>query len=75
MSAEATREVIGTRVNVAGWSPLLGPSLANWDRAPTGNWELALSSQPAIRDALRSGAIHELALILSFRADFPAWLA
>jgi hypothetical protein len=83
--ASATGDVISTRLGTgAGWLPLLDPpdqvastggSPAPWDPAPTGEWELALSSDVDTREALRSGAIADLALVLSYRADLPAWPA
>jgi hypothetical protein len=71
--ATATRGIISTRTNAASWLGLLDPGLAHWDKSPVGDWELALSSEPTTRDALRSGAIEDLALVLSYRADLPPW--
>jgi hypothetical protein len=72
-AAVATRDVISTRLAAAAWRGLLDPTASDWDKSPTGDWELALSSEPATREALRSGAIADLALVLSYHGDLPPW--
>jgi hypothetical protein len=72
-AAVASRDVISTRLNAVSWLPLLDPAPANWDKSPKGEWELALSSEPPTREALRSGAIQDLAFVLSYRAELPPW--
>ena len=59
------------RGSVPLWTGLLDPTPPDWDKAPTGDWELALSSEPTTREALRSGAIADLALVLSYHAALP----
>jgi len=82
-SATAADDVISTRLGTGtSWLPLLDPpnqvapsggQPAPWDKSPTGEWELALSEDPDTREALRSGGIADLALVLSYRAELPPW--
>jgi cold shock CspA family protein len=72
-AATAVRDVISTRLGAGAWQPLLEPPGGDWDPAPTGDWELAFSSAPETRDQLRSGAVVDVVLVLSYRAETPAW--
>ena len=81
--ATALDDVISTRLGTgSGWIPLTDPpdqvappggTASAWDKTPTGDWEFALSSDADTREALRSGAIADLALVLSYRAELPDW--
>jgi hypothetical protein len=83
--ATAANDVISTRLGTgAAWLPLVDPpdqvappggSSEPWAKTPTGDWELALSSDPDTREALRSGEIADLVLVLSYAANLPAWPA
>jgi hypothetical protein len=64
--------VLSTRLGAIAWLPLLSPP-AGWDPSPTGDWELAISSDPDTRTALRSNAVTDLLLVFSYRADLPPW--
>ncbi|MFE1797715.1 LamG-like jellyroll fold domain-containing protein [Streptomyces sp. NPDC059517] len=81
-AATAVRDIISTRLGATTWLPLTDPPARvaapgkdphPWDPAPTGVWELALSNELETRDALRSGAITDLVLVLSYRGDLPPW--
>ena len=83
-SAEARDDVISTRLGTgATWASLVDPpdmvapvgggEPTRWDKQPTGTWELALSSEANTREALRSGAVEDLVLVLSYRSELLAW--
>ncbi|MFF0204438.1 LamG-like jellyroll fold domain-containing protein [Streptomyces sp. NPDC005017] len=84
-AATATGDIISTRLGTgSAWLPLTDPpnqaappgeSSSPWAKTPTGEWELALADDADTREALRDGAIADLVLVLSYRADLPAWPA
>jgi hypothetical protein len=80
--ATAVANIISTRrPNGLNWQPLLSPPATvqadgtspAWDPAPFGLWELALANQPAVREALQSGAVQDLVLLLGYSANLPPW--
>ena len=83
-AATAVGDVISTRLGSgAAWGPLTDPpdfvapeaggEATAWDRSPTGDWELAIEQDPTTREQLSSGAIEDIVLLLSYRADLPSW--
>jgi Tc toxin complex TcA C-terminal TcB-binding domain/Concanavalin A-like lectin/glucanases superfamily len=82
-AATAVDDVISTRLGSgASWADLTDPPShvappggqpTPWDKSPTGVWELALSEDPDTREALHSGRVADLALVLSYRAELPPW--
>ena len=78
-AARAVDGNISTR-NGSGalWQPLVGASAAGVRPTPFGDWEINLQStvaaqNDALRDALKSEALSDVILALTYAADSPPW--
>jgi hypothetical protein len=78
-SARAIDGAISSRRgNGAPWQPLLAAGAAGARPTPLGVWELDLRSEDpaeaqAFRDAVASGGLEDVLLVLSYGADTPPW--